>query len=264
LDIDPAHEMSQNQWGVVAEKLGRLDEAILHYREALAIHPELAEAHKNLAQALIKQGHPEEAKQHEELAKKSDPNSNRQYYYWGRYLLGKGKTSAAVVELRKAVQLDAKDEKARELLTQALAQNPTVKVLDPGSQDKLIKTLSSAPPNSRVWFATFEGDAKSVAFQIELQDIFQRAGWKVQSNKSVSFRPKPGLFVFAAEDQAPPEVQVIDRGFQELGLKAVIGSGYRAYSQEKKRESSYWKGFDFDPEQTFILVIGPNPTQIPG
>ena len=47
---------------------GHLEEAVNHYRQALRIEPEFAEAHEGLGQALNQSGKREEAIQHYEQA----------------------------------------------------------------------------------------------------------------------------------------------------------------------------------------------------
>lgn len=129
LDIDPAHEMSQNRWGTILEQQHRLTEALDHYLEAVEINPEFKAAHENCARVLDQLSHPTEAEKHRQLAQKSDFNTPRSYFYWGRYLLKRGKFSAAVVELRKAVQVNPQDSEAKQLLYQSLERmgNPITK-----------------------------------------------------------------------------------------------------------------------------------------
>jgi tetratricopeptide (TPR) repeat protein len=50
--------------GALAEDLGDLTQAIAHYRAALRLAPDYADAHFNLAGALVRAGRPDEATPH--------------------------------------------------------------------------------------------------------------------------------------------------------------------------------------------------------
>ena len=52
---------ADNNLGAVLASRGRIDEAIAHYRKALKINPNYAEAHYNLGVALVDRGRTEEA-----------------------------------------------------------------------------------------------------------------------------------------------------------------------------------------------------------
>jgi len=119
LEIDPAHEMSHMGLAEIAAKQGRTPEAIEHLRTAVAIHPEFAQAHARLAEVLEALGRHDEAADHRDLASRSNPNTTRRFYYWGRFLLREGRVEAAIAELEQAVRVDAEDEQARALLEQA-------------------------------------------------------------------------------------------------------------------------------------------------
>jgi Flp pilus assembly protein TadD len=52
LEIEPDYVEAHNGLGLALAKRGRIDEAIAHYRRALAIRPSYAEAKKNLDAAI--------------------------------------------------------------------------------------------------------------------------------------------------------------------------------------------------------------------
>ncbi|MGA9666652.1 MAG: tetratricopeptide repeat protein [Gallionella sp.] len=123
LEIDPAHEMSQNRWGTILEKQNRLTQALDHYLEAVEIHPEYKEAQENCARVLERLSRPAEAEKHRQLALTSDFNTPRRFFYWGRYLVNHGRYSAAIAELRKALQVNPEDSEAKQLLSLALEKS---------------------------------------------------------------------------------------------------------------------------------------------
>ena len=60
----PGYAMAHSNLGVVLQALGRLEEAIAQYEQALAIDPNFAMAHYNLGIAVDKSGRPDEAAVH--------------------------------------------------------------------------------------------------------------------------------------------------------------------------------------------------------
>jgi hypothetical protein len=64
--------------------------------------------------------------------------------------------------------------------------------------------LASSSP---VWFATSTSDPEAVAFQRALQSVFEEANWQVIDVSSIHFQAKPGIFMFAADEEPPDYVQ---------------------------------------------------------
>ena len=258
LDIDPAHEMSQNQWGLVLEKQGRIEEAVEHYQKAVSIHPDFAEAHRNLARVLRELSRDDEADRHLELARRSDPNTTKRYLYWGRALVREGRYRAAIPELQKALRVDPEDEEARDLLATA-RRNLSTGGLTHEQRSAILDNLAATPTGSPIWFSTYTQDPNAVALQREIEDVFLQAGWQVRGNQPVRFRLKAGIFVFMA-DRDPPRYAIEARAALEAaGLSLSGGSGYRDYYQQMKRTNPGWNGIEMAPEQSFVVVIGPQP-----
>ena len=61
LALQPAYAMAHNNLGTTLGELGKPEEAVVHYRQALALQPALAEASYNLGNVLKEQGKVEEA-----------------------------------------------------------------------------------------------------------------------------------------------------------------------------------------------------------
>jgi tetratricopeptide (TPR) repeat protein len=73
VDINPDHAEAQNNLGGILGLQGRTDEAIVHFRRALELDPRLARAHANLGSALLTQGRPDEAMIHLRSAARLNP-----------------------------------------------------------------------------------------------------------------------------------------------------------------------------------------------
>ena len=63
----------QHNWGTALDRLGRREEACTHFEAALALEPDNAGAHFNLALALEGLGRIAEAREHYERAHALDP-----------------------------------------------------------------------------------------------------------------------------------------------------------------------------------------------
>ena len=112
-----------------------------------------------------------------------------------------------------------------------------------------------------VWFATVPNNPEAGNFQKQIQSVFEEAGWKVQSNRPVTFGLKPGIFFFMAEEDPPDYVQSIADAFEAAGIQATAGRGYRQFYLDKKKENPNWNGFELASEQDFILVVGRKPEE---
>ena len=126
-------------------------------------------------------------------------------------------------------------------------------------REAIVSQLTAVSAGSPVWFSTFVQDAEAVTLQRELEDVFLQAGWKIRGNEPAPFRVKPGLFIFFADREPPVYALAARDALHAAGFPVTGGSGYRAYYREMKRKNAGWKGFDLAPNQTFVLVIGPEP-----
>ena len=237
LDVDPAHEMSQNQWGLVLEKQGRIEEAVTHFQKAVSIHLDFTEAHQNLARALRELSRDEEADRHLELARRSDPNTKKRYLYWGRALVREGRYRAAIPELQKAIRVDPEDQEARNLLATARRNLSPTGGLTHEQRSAILDHFAAIPTGSPIWFSTYTQDPNAVALQREIEDVFLQAGWQVRGNRPVQFRLKAGIFVFMADPKPPQYALEAQAALEAAGLSVIGGSGYRAYYEQMKREN---------------------------
>ncbi len=117
-DNAPAH----NNLGYALEKEGRLDEAALHYREALRIHPEYYLAHSNLGNVLVEEGRLDEATRHYREALRIHPKFVLAHTELGIALGLQGRMHEAVASHREALRLAPEDPNAYSRLGVALME----------------------------------------------------------------------------------------------------------------------------------------------
>jgi superkiller protein 3 len=101
LEIDPAHELSQRQWGLWLEQQGQRQAALAHFEEAVQIHPEFRAALEDAARVAQQLGQDADADAFRARAERADPNTQRRFLYWARYLHKKGRDRAAVAEVQR-------------------------------------------------------------------------------------------------------------------------------------------------------------------
>jgi len=126
----------------------------------------------------------------------------------------------------------------------------------------MINALSVGGYNagSPVWFATIPDNPEATQFQKQLAAVFEEAGWIVKGNKPVSFRMKPGTYIFAADEVPPEYVSDVNSAFVVAGVPvAANGRGHRAYFGKRKAKNPDWIGFEMDGDQSFVLAVGRNP-----
>jgi len=103
-------------------QLRRTAEAVAEFREALRIRPDSAEGHNNLANALLTLGQASEAISEYGRAVRLDPASAAMRSNLGSALLQTGRPAEAVPPYQEAVRLAPDDPEARDGLGTALAQ----------------------------------------------------------------------------------------------------------------------------------------------
>jgi Flp pilus assembly protein TadD len=107
--------------GAALRAEGRLSDAVAAYEHALALRPDEGEAHYNLANALQDQGKPGEAIEHFRRALRLTPDSADVHNNLGIALAATGRSGEAVTEFREAVRLDPGSSRAHRNLGDALA-----------------------------------------------------------------------------------------------------------------------------------------------
>ena len=131
--------------GQIATDEQRLDAALTHFTSALELAPKkrkvLYVLHNNIGYCHNRLGHFVEAERHCRMAIDTDWTRASGYRNLGVSLHGQGNTVGAAWALVEAVKADAADNRARLLLEQLIASNPSIGVQCPW----IMQTLSSDP-----------------------------------------------------------------------------------------------------------------------
>ena len=126
-----------NNLGPLLAQQGKIEEAAAHYKEALRIKPNYAEAYNNLGILLARQGKIEEAAAHYNEALRIKPNYPEVYNNLGSLLARQGKIEEAAAHYRQALRIKPNYAEAHYNLGILLAQQ--------GRQKEATDHFSQAP-----------------------------------------------------------------------------------------------------------------------
>ncbi len=105
LEIKPDYADAHKNLSVTFLQNGQVDEAIFHSRKVLEIKPDYAAAHYDLGNALMQKNQVDEAIDHYEQAIEIKPNYAEAYYNLGNALFQKGEVDKANEIFQKAVEI---------------------------------------------------------------------------------------------------------------------------------------------------------------
>ena len=105
LQKNPGCWMANYNLGIVLSEQGEADQAIDHYRRAVALRPDYAEAHYNLGRLLVEQGQLDDAIAHYERAAAINPADAEAQNNLGVTLFGIGRTDDAIAHYQKALEI---------------------------------------------------------------------------------------------------------------------------------------------------------------
>ena len=105
LAIQPRYALALNNLGNAFLRTGRIEEAVEQYQKALALQPGDAGTHDNLGNALLKTGQVDEAIAHFRTALALRPDDAETHDYLGNALLKKGQVDEAISQCQQALAL---------------------------------------------------------------------------------------------------------------------------------------------------------------
>jgi tetratricopeptide (TPR) repeat protein len=116
LESDPDYAEAHYNLARALIEVDRLPAAEAHLRRAIEIRPDFADAQFNLAVTLGRRGATDEAAEHLERAAELDPEDFPTRVLWARLLAQRGQSERAIAELERVMALDAATPGARAAL----------------------------------------------------------------------------------------------------------------------------------------------------
>ena len=116
LQIYPNYAEASNNLGYVLASQGRWSEAIAYYQAALRLRPDFLGAHRNLGVSLAETGRLDEAIGHFREVLRIDPGDADTHYNLATALLQLGRRDEAIAQLQEALRLKPNDTEVRERL----------------------------------------------------------------------------------------------------------------------------------------------------
>jgi tetratricopeptide (TPR) repeat protein len=107
---------------IAESRLGKTDDAIAHFKEALQISPKMSDVHNYLGIALSNKGKDLEAASHYAQAIRLKPDHKEAHVNLGIVLERQGITDSAIVHFREALRLDPDDAQVHNNLGAALGK----------------------------------------------------------------------------------------------------------------------------------------------
>jgi tetratricopeptide (TPR) repeat protein len=126
LQIKPDYTEARYDLGNALLQKGRVDAAIAQYQKALQITPDYAESHNSLGLALDQKGRVDEAIAHYQKALEINADNAEAHNNLGNALLRKGRVDQAIAHYQKALEINADNAEAHNNLGNALLQKGRV------------------------------------------------------------------------------------------------------------------------------------------
>jgi protein O-mannosyl-transferase len=118
--------MAHYNLGIALRAQGDIDQAVAHYRQAVALRPDYTDAHFNLARVLVDRGELADAVVHYEAVLASDPNDAEAHNNLGNTLFRIGRITEALAHYETAIAIrPAYPEASLNLADALLAQGDT-------------------------------------------------------------------------------------------------------------------------------------------
>ena len=192
----------QNLGQAIHEK-GNVEEAIMHFQNALRIDPSQASVHSALGVVLLEMGRAQQSLTYLERALELDPNDADAHYNFGNTLLQLGRAREAVAQYNRALEINPDDIEAQNNMAWVLATCPDAAVRN-GIQAVAIAeradslTMRKSPVISATLAAAYAEAGRFADAVKTAERAFQLASAEGNQSRASSIRAQIELYQTAA------------------------------------------------------------------
>ena len=214
LEAESRHELApqaHNTLGMSLASLDRLDQAVTHYRQALGMNPDFAEAYYNLGNALRLQGNLEQAISHYRHALNLNPDYAEAHHNLGEALAVSGEFDEALRHFREAVRVKPDLAVTWSRMAEILGGHPDAEVRDPGQAVRFAERAAELTgyenPAILLTLAEMYGAAGQFSEAVETARtalaVLEELASTSESNELSQYL-RERLAVYRAYEQVPP------------------------------------------------------------
>ena len=145
IDVNPNVAFAHNNLANILLKQRRIDDAIAEFNKALELDPGDAKAHSNLGLALVQQGRLDEAERHYRKTLELNPRHFKAYEYLGAVYLRTNRMDSAIASFKAALAIQPSEAEALNDLGVAFMQSGR----DAEGLDAFQRAVSVEPNNAR-------------------------------------------------------------------------------------------------------------------
>lgn len=126
-------------------------------------------------------------------------------------------------------------------------------------EDAMVEVLKNEIDTGRkVWFLVAQSNREAQGAQAELQAVFEKAGWPVETVRA-PYPVKAGIYMLAGDETPPTFVDTVNDAFTAGGIEVQYLTGYRDFYKGRQAENPNWVGPTLADDQPYTIVIGSRP-----
>lgn len=126
-------------------------------------------------------------------------------------------------------------------------------------EDAMVEVLKNEIDTGRkVWFLVAQSNREAQGAQAELQAVFEKAGWPVETVRA-PYPVKAGIYMLAGDETPPGFVDTVNDAFTAGGIEVQYLTGYRDFYKGRQAENPNWVGPTLADDQPYTIVVGSRP-----
>lgn len=159
IELNPSVAEAHNNLATAVMRTGRVEEALAEFQRAIELDPLYGDAHVNLGNALLQLDRLAEAIPHYQRGLAIKPDDAETHYNLGVALLGTGRGDQAISHFQRALEIDPSNSDAGQNLAWLLATHPNPSVRDGKKAVELAERATTPSVSSSATLAAAYAEA---------------------------------------------------------------------------------------------------------